>query len=80
MVAIGGPVIRDRTFYFGHFEGFRYIKTDPGVGSFPTLAMQGGDFSNLRGATGTLIPIYNPWTTRANPGGSGLSAIHSRAT
>ncbi|MBI4463356.1 MAG: TonB-dependent receptor [Acidobacteria bacterium] len=70
--SVGGPAIRERTFFFGHFEGFRYILTGQGVGSYPTRAMQGGDFSNLRGATGALIPVYNPWTTRANPSGAGF--------
>jgi carboxypeptidase family protein len=47
--SIGGPILRDRLFFFGAFE--RYTQNDFTLGTFtqfvPTGAMLGGDFSAL---------------------------------
>ncbi|HEY6373493.1 MAG TPA: TonB-dependent receptor, partial [Candidatus Sulfotelmatobacter sp.] len=49
--SVGGPIIKNKTFFFGTFE--RYTQTDftlGGQSSFvPTSAMLGGDFSSLLG-------------------------------
>jgi hypothetical protein len=47
---LGGPIIKDRTFYFGAFEGLRERKTLTQEQTVPTLAMRNGDFRALRGA------------------------------
>ncbi|MFN7938708.1 MAG: TonB-dependent receptor [Bryobacteraceae bacterium] len=69
----GGPVRlpgyngRDRTFFFGYYEGFRYRRSANSVTTVPTGAMRGGDFS-----AGGLPVIYDINTTRADasvPGG-----------
>ncbi len=61
---LGGPVIKDKTFAFGYFNGFRYRKAGAGgVISVPTTAFKNGDFSSLG------IPIYDPATTRSNGSG-----------
>jgi len=61
---LGGPVIKDKTFAFGYFNGFRYRRAGAGgVISVPTTAFKNGDFSSLG------IPIYDPATTRSNGSG-----------
>src|SRR4030095_7668515 len=44
---IGGPIRRDRTFFFGGYEGQRRGQQEAGLASVPTLAMKQGDFSAL---------------------------------
>ncbi|MGH9842783.1 MAG: carboxypeptidase regulatory-like domain-containing protein, partial [Blastocatellia bacterium] len=68
----GGPVIRDRTFYFGNWEEYRLRRAFPLTTTVPTEQMRRGDFSDFRDSNGRLIPIYDPATTRANPNGSGF--------
>lgn len=43
----GGPIFRDKTFFFGSYEGFREQRTTTQFTSFPTAAMRKGDFSEL---------------------------------
>ena len=68
----GGPVIRDRSFIFGHWEEYRYRRSEERIGTFPTARQRGGDFSDLLDTRGQLIPIFDPNTTRANPAGAGF--------
>ncbi|MEZ5284904.1 MAG: TonB-dependent receptor [Vicinamibacterales bacterium] len=68
---LGGPLKRDRLFFFGSYEGYR---NEEGVllrRTVPTLAMRNGDFSDYRNqSTGAIVPIYDPWTQCGinNPG------------
>ncbi len=70
--ALGGHVIRNRLFYFGNYEEWRYNRSAPLIGSFPTVQQRSGDFSDLRDTAGRLITIYDPASTAANPSGSGF--------
>jgi hypothetical protein len=45
--AIGGPVIKNKTFAFFSYEGFRLRTGTPFNTTVPTLAERGGDFSDL---------------------------------
>ena len=55
---VGGPIRKDRVFFFASYDGYRYRKeTDVGLMSLPTMAERQGDFSALS----TLI--YDPATT-----------------
>ncbi|MGE0128103.1 MAG: TonB-dependent receptor [Blastocatellales bacterium] len=67
-----GPIIRDKTFFLGSFEGLRERSFRTSVFSVPTLEQRQGDFSKTFNQAGALIRIFNPFTTRANPGGSGF--------
>jgi hypothetical protein len=77
--AIGGPIRvpglyngTNRTFFFFNFEGWNFTREQPTTQTVPTEAMRRGDFSNLRDASGRLIVLYDPATTRANPNGAGF--------
>jgi hypothetical protein len=53
---IGGPIRRDKTFFFASYEGLRKTKTVGQVFTVPTDGMRAGDFS-------AVANIYNPATT-----------------
>ena len=71
-VSAGGPIIRNRTFFFGNWEQYDYRRSESRIGTFPTALQRTGDFSDLLDSSGRLIPIYDPSTTRANPNGTGF--------
>ena len=60
----GGPLKRNRTFFFGTWERTRQLVSDPILSTVPTLANRQGDFSDLRNAAGQPIIIYDPVTGR----------------
>jgi hypothetical protein len=59
---LGGPIQRNRTFFFGTWERTRQLVSDPILSTVPTLANRQGDFSDLRNAAGQPILIYDPVT------------------
>ena len=65
--AIGGPIARNRTFFFADYAGLKETRGQVFVNTVPTARTRVGDFSDFRDAAGTLIPIYDPLTTRLNP-------------
>lgn len=44
---IGGPIIKNRTFFFGDYEGLRVRQAIPHLSLIPTPTQIGGDFSDL---------------------------------
>jgi hypothetical protein len=66
----GGPVRKDRTFFFFSYEGFR---NRAGATAFtstvPTTEMYNGDFSKWVDSAGRQIPVYDPISQVANAGG-----------
>jgi hypothetical protein len=69
---LNGPVIRDKTFFMVALEALRERRADSTTTSVPTPLERTGDFSETRTAAGQMITIYDPFTTRANPSGSGF--------
>ena len=69
---IGGPFVKNRTFGFFNWEEYRLRRSNPRIRNVPIAAFKRGDFSMLRNAAGTSIPIYDPATTRPNPDGGGF--------
>jgi hypothetical protein len=70
-INLGGPLIpfgswKQKVFYFGNYNGFRYSSGTPTPLTFPTPEEQKGDFSYfLKANNPTLkndIPIYDPAT------------------
>ena len=59
---IGGPIIRNKTFFFGDYQGIRLAFPQTFTSTVPTLAqrqmIQTGNF----GALG--VPVYNPYVTQ----------------
>lgn len=50
---LGGPIIKDRTFYFMDYEGFRQIQRSVTFSTIPTLAQRDGILT---------VPVANPYT------------------
>lgn len=72
---VGGPVRipklyngRDKTFFFFAYEGSRRRDGFVRTLTVPTALERQGDFSQTRAANGTIIPIYDPSTTRMEAG------------
>jgi hypothetical protein len=63
--AVGGPIRRDKTFYFGSWESMRLRQGFTQNTTVPTKAFRDGDFSSLLGTdfSNTPIALYD-WTTR----------------
>lgn len=59
----GGPIRRNRLFFFGSYEGTPDRQSSFQLGSVPTAKMRAGDFSEA------ARPVYDPLT--GNPDGSG---------
>jgi hypothetical protein len=71
--SIGGPISKSkRLFYFGTYEGMRQQSPSTTITSVPTALQRAGNFSETKNANGTVSTIFNPFTTRPNPAGSGF--------
>jgi len=68
--AVGGPVRKDRTFFFADYQGHRErVSGGTGVATVPTPAEIRGNFSDTVNTQGARVVIYNPFTTRPLPAG-----------
>jgi hypothetical protein len=62
---IGGPILHDRVFFFGDYQGQRQsIQSGSSISSVPTAAMDSGDF------TGESALIFDPATRHIGPAGT----------
>lgn len=57
--AVGGPIWKDKMFFYGAYEGWRYTKPTLSTALVPTAAELSGDFTNSYYAN----QIYNPYST-----------------
>lgn len=55
----GGPVRKNRTFFFGYYEGFRNRQGVTRTATVPTLLERQGDFTQSRDASGQVPPLIN---------------------
>jgi len=62
----GGPIIKNKLFIFGDYEGFRNNASGLGSASVATAKMRTGDFSELLPLG---IQLYNPEPSTTNPTG-----------
>ena len=44
---LGGPIIKDKTFFFGYYEGFRNRQGETGAATVPTVPERSGQFADL---------------------------------
>jgi hypothetical protein len=65
--ALGGPVIRNRTFFFASYEGMRYARGVSDLRRVPLAIELNGDFSQTVDAQKVLIPIFDPFSSRPDP-------------
>ena len=59
--AAGGPILHNRAFFFGHYEGRRQMFSEIARATVPSLQMFAGDFSELL-ALPSPIQLYDPGT------------------
>jgi hypothetical protein len=69
--AAGGPLIRNRTFFFANWESVRQRTGSRSYFTVPTDLQRAGNFSQTLDANGRLLTIYDPITTVPNPAGTG---------
>ncbi len=69
----GGPIIKNRTFFWFATESYGSNTTRNGALRFPTTRERNGDFSQTRDAAGNLVVIYDPLTGNAD--GTGRTAV-----
>jgi hypothetical protein len=60
----GGPVRRNKTFFFGGYEGLRILDSEPVYLTLPTALERAGDFSQSFRPDGSLREVFDPFTTR----------------
>ena len=61
-VSVSGPVIKNKLFYAGTFEGFNWHTARVLNLSVPSVALRKGDFSALKDSRGAPIVIRDPLT------------------
>jgi hypothetical protein len=67
---LGGPIVKDKTFFFGDFQGTRQSIGRVRISTVPTLLQRQGIFTEA--VSGGVANIYDPATTRPRQGGSFL--------
>lgn len=63
---LGGPIVKNRTFYFADYEGFRQVARTPIFSSLPTLSDRRGIFDK---------PVRNPLTNETFPANTPITAM-----
>lgn len=91
--SIGGPIVKNKLFYFGDYQGFRRVQGTVLNGTVPTLTERNSNFTDLSDlitgqngsartdAIGRSVPygtIMDPATTRQIPA-SGIDPLTGRA-
>jgi hypothetical protein len=59
---VGGPIVKNKTFFMGSFEHLRDVQPEPSFYTVPTAKMRTGDLSEFS------VPIYNPFTATGSTG------------
>ena len=67
---LGGPVIRNKTFFFGAYEYTTQESPTSQQASLPTAQQLAGNFSQTFNASGQLMQIHDPYSTITNEAGT----------
>ncbi|MDX2270234.1 MAG: TonB-dependent receptor [Bryobacter sp.] len=67
---LGGPVIKNKTFFFGAYERTWQESPTSQQASLPTMLQRAGNFSQTFNASGALMQIYDPFNTSTNASGA----------
>ncbi len=59
---LGGPVLHNRLFFFGSYEGYISRQSQFAFFNVPTDALRNGDFSSALNTNGTVQRIYDPFS------------------
>ena len=72
-IMASGPIVipklvntKNRVFWMLSWESMRQRSADPGVVTFPTMDIRGGDFTSLLNGSGQPVTIYDPRSTKAD--------------
>ena len=63
---LGGPISKNKVFFFGSFEGFRRSQSLFTFFNVPDARLRAGDFSQALNTNGSLQQIYDPTTGTSN--------------
>jgi hypothetical protein len=67
--SLGGPIRRNRTFFFTNYEGLRILQSVTNTTLLPTAAIRQANFSGINPQTGKPFPaIIDPTTGQPFPG------------
>ncbi len=58
----GGPIKKNKWFFFGDFEGLRQGVPNTQISTIPTALQEAGNFSQTHASNGSLITVYDPST------------------
>ncbi len=64
---IGGPIRKNKDFFFAYYEGFRNVQGETQAAVVPTAAQRTGDFSGVVGPNGQPVPLINEFTGQQFP-------------
>src|SRR5262249_54033473 len=67
---LGGPILKNKWFLFGDYEGLRQGYPNSSISTVPSVLQRSGDFSKTLAANGAVIQIYDPNTITTLADGS----------
>jgi len=71
----GGPIKKDKTFFFVNWEEFRIRQISPSVTTVPTALERTGNFSQTFNSAGNMIAIADPLASHQMPDGSYMREV-----